>query len=184
MAECSALAEWAEEHADRGGRVPASQEEIEDCLEYLAAALPSKNIDAEAGYKRFTVYVAVLGNCTVDELRHMSLEAIRTLDWFPTAKQCLGLVASFLPPVSERDRVLRICGDFAQASFDQWLENIRNGQPIGDVPERWMRIAVERGAMRVLSDGRFVSRALYHGPVRSISAVVRMPADVVEGCVL
>lgn len=168
MAECSALLEWAEDHADRGRRVPAAQDEIEDCLEYLAAALPSKNIDAEAGRKRFTVYVAVLTNCTTPELRHMSMEAIRTLDWFPTAKQCLALVATYLAPISEHDRVLRICGDFAQASFDQWLENIRNGQPIGDVPDRWKRIAVERGAMRLLSDGSYVTRALYQAPVKPV----------------
>ena len=179
MAECDALAEWAE--ASRTPPQPVSESAFGKHFEYLSV-LPSKNVDEDLGRKSATVYYALLGGHSAGAISYLVRRATETLDWYPTPKQCLDIVAGYRAPPTEQEQALLICREFAEEQFAQWLENVRNGQPIGDVPERWMRIAVERGAMRVLADGRFVSRALYHGPVRPISAVVRVPADVVEGC--
>lgn len=179
MAECDALIEWAE--ATQTPPRPVGEIAFGKHFEYLSV-LPSKNVDEALGEKSATVYYALLGGYSAGAISYLVRRATETLDWYPTPKQCLDIIAGYREPISEQDRALLLCREFAEEQFAQWLENIRNGQPIGDVPERWMRIAVERGAMRVLAVGRFVSRALYHGPVRPISAVARLPADVVEGC--
>ncbi|MDY7525504.1 hypothetical protein [Sphingomonas sp. 10B4] len=171
MAECDALIEWAQ--TSQEPHRPVGEAAFGKHLEYLAA-LPSKNIDEDLGRKSATVYYALLKDYPAEAIAHMVRRACETLDWFPTPRQCLELVATYRAPTTEQEQALLICREFAEEQFAQWLENVRNGQPIGDVPARWMRIAVERGLMRVLADGRFVSRALYHGPVRPVSAVVRV----------
>jgi len=161
--ECAALREWAESLPVEIQR-PATQDQVERHLEFLAATLPAKAIDNEAGKRRFAVYVSLLGSYSNEALQYMAREACRKYDWFPTPRQCLELVAEYRPPVSERETTLRLCSDFAQAQFDRWLANVRDGQEPGDVPESWMRIAVEQGVMRRLDNGSYVSRALYQGP--------------------
>lgn len=165
--ECKALKAWAESEPTESPPV-ATQAQIEDRLEYLAATLPSRNIDDEAGRKRFAVYVSLLGGYSWEAIAHMAREACRRHDWFPTPKQCLDIISEYRPPVSDREIALRLCQDFTTAQFDRWLANVGNGQPIGDVPEQWKRIAVEQGAIRRLSDGNYVSRALYHGPFKPV----------------
>lgn len=180
--ECNALRAWAES-APMTCQPAASTEQIEKHLEFLAATLPSKNVDDESGRRRFAVYVSLLGQYSNEALQFMAREACRAYDWFPTPRQCLDLIANYRPPASERETALRLCADFAENRFAHWLVNIRNGQPVGDVPEKWLRIAVEQGAMRRLSDGSYVSRALYQGPTKPYSPPPREPFDpsVLEG---
>ncbi|MBE7186198.1 MAG: hypothetical protein INR68_17530 [Methylobacterium mesophilicum] len=148
---------------------PASPARVTKRLEYLDAMLPRRAQDEEGGEKRTAGYLSLLLGQTDDALAFMVREACRRHDWFPTAKQLLGILAEYRPPQPEQAFALLECERFAAQAFDRWMDNLRDGQPAGDVPEQWMRIAVERGLMRRLEDGSFVSRALYHGPFKAYS---------------
>lgn len=163
--ECRALREWAQ-HAPVAPPQPATIEQLAEHLKFLAAALPSKNVDDINGKMKASVYAALLGGYSNDALKFMARSACATLDWFPTPRQCLDLIAAYRPPVSDQETALRLCQDYSNDQFERWYGNVKAGQPIGDVPEQWMQIAVERGAMRRLSNGSFVSRALYYGPTK------------------
>lgn len=165
LEECRALKAWADAEPIRPP-IAASRDQIETHLEFLSDTLPSQTIDDESGKRRFAVYVSLLGHFPNAALQHMSREACRTLKWFPTPKECLDLVKTYRAPTSDRDTALALCSDFTQNQFDAWLANVAAGQDVGDVPEQWLRIATERGPIRRLSDGSFVSRAKYHGPVK------------------
>jgi hypothetical protein len=141
--------------------------ELADCLSFIDAALPSKNVDEATGERRTAVYASLLGSYSTDALAFMAREACRTLDWFPTPRQCLDLIAGYRPPVSDQEMALRLCSDFTQTQLERWLDNVRDGQPLGDVPDQWLRIAVERGHVRRLDDGSYVSRASYHTCLRA-----------------
>lgn len=162
MSECRELAEWAE---TLDARPPAASERfIMARIEYLEAILPTRNTDEAAGQKRTAGYLAVLRGHSRGALQYLATESLTRFDWFPSPKQCIEVMAEYREPYSERETVLRLCADFAQAAFDRWLVALIEGQPIGDVPERWIGIAVERGPLRRLAGGAIVSRALYHGP--------------------
>jgi hypothetical protein len=161
--ECNALREWAQ-NTPLVAPPPATTEQLARHLAFMAAALPSKSVDDVSGKMRVAVYASLLSGYTNAALAFMARAACQTLDWFPTPRQCLDLIAGYRPPVSDQETALRLCQDYTSGQFDRWMTNLADGQPIGSVPEHWKRIAVEQGALRRLSDGSFVSRALYHGP--------------------
>lgn len=136
----------------------------------MAAALPSKNVDDETGKMRVAVYTSLLGGYSNDALAYMARRACRELNWFPTARQCLDLIADYRPPESDQEIAHRLCDNYVSAKFDGWISSVRAGGPLGDAPEQWLRIAVEQGLARRLDDGRYVSRALYQGPKMAIAA--------------
>lgn len=163
VAECNALREWAQTTPAVAPQ-PASSDQLAKHLSFMAAALPSKNVDDTTGKMRATVYASLLRGYPNEALAFMARRACQSLDWFPTPKQCLELLAEYRQPETAQNRALRLCQDFTSTQFDRWLANIRDGQEPGDVPESWMRIAVEQGVMRRLDNGSYVSRALYQGP--------------------
>jgi hypothetical protein len=135
-------------------------------ISFMAATLPSKSIDDLSGKMRVAVYHSLLAGHSNEALAYMARRACETLDWFPTPRQCLDLLAEYRPPESPQSAALRLCHDYTHETFDRWLTNMRAGQPIGDVPDQWKRIAVEQGVLRRLSDGSYVNRAAYHGPFK------------------
>lgn len=149
----------------------------------MSAALPSKGLDEMTGKMKVAVYASLLGAHSNEALAFMARTACQTLDWFPTPRQCLELIADYRPPTSPQEIALRLCEHYTTEQFDRWMTRICDGQPVGDVPEQWLRIAVEQGAMRRLSDGSYVSRALYQGPTKPYSPPPREPFDpsVLEG---
>jgi len=180
--ECRALLDWA--RSTQPPSLPAaSNEQLAKHLAFMSAALPSKGLDEMTGKMKVAVYASLLGGYSNEALAFMARAACQTLDWFPTPRQCLELIADFRPPTSPQEIALRLCEHYTAEQFDRWLANIIEGQPVGDVPEQWLRIAVEQGAMRRLSDGSYVSRALYHGPTKPYSPPPRVPIDpsVLEG---
>ena len=162
MAQCRALAEWA--RALPEARTPAAtNDQLERHLEFLGATLPTKNVDIESGKMRYAVYASVLGSYSNDALKFMSRRVVETLDWFPTPRQCLTILADYREPESERTDVLALCARFAQDALEQWLDNVRAGQDLGDVPDRWLRIGVAQGVVRRLDDGSHIPRAAMVG---------------------
>lgn len=168
-AQCNALRRWAES-CPPSPPVSATEDDLIYYIEIMASVLPSKNVDMEAGARRVVAYAALLGTYSADALALMATEACRRLRWFPTPRDCLDILAEYRPPVSDQETALRLCQDYTTEQFDRWFANVSAGQPIGDVPEQWQRIAVERGVLRRLPGGPIVIRAKYHGPFKSYQA--------------
>lgn len=145
---------------------PAPAARIVKRLEHLDAMLPRRGQDDHGGELRTSAYLALLAGYTDEALAFMVREACRRFDWFPTARQVLDILAEYRAPRSEQATALLECERFARDAFDVWIVNVGAGELIGDVPEQWCRIAVERGVVRRLADGSYVSRALYHGPLK------------------
>jgi len=155
--ECRSLRAWA--NAQPSTRpTSATHDQIEHHLEFLAATLPSKAIDAETGKRRFAVYVSLLEGLSSEALAHMSRRACETLDWFPTPKQCLDLAREYTPPQSAAVLAISQCNHFDQISFDRWIDALPNGGEIGDAPQRWIDIAIARNAIRRMPDKSLVIR--------------------------
>ena len=167
----------------------ASSDQLAKHLEFMHAALPSRANDTETGRKRFAVYASILAGKSNEALAFMARRACETLDWFPTPKQCLDLIGQYQPPMPAHEHALLACRQYTHSAFGDWLAELRDGAPIGDVPDHWKRIAVEQGDLRRLQDGSYVSRALYHGPAcrpyqatparRPVAKPAPMPAGVV-----
>lgn len=155
------------------GPVAAPAGRVLKRLEYLDAMLPRRSQDEQAGKLRTAAYVTLLHGHSDEALEFMVREACRRFDWFPTAKQLLDILAEYSAPRPEQAQALIDCQHFADEAFAVWLRNLADGQPAGDVPDQWEGIAEERGHMRRLSHGSFVSRALSHGPIKPYVAPPR-----------
>jgi len=135
----------------------ATNDDIVRHLEWIAATLPAKNIDMESGQKRVVVYARILSGYSNDSLSYMVKRACSELNWFPTPKQCLDILAEYNPPVTRKDRALRLCEMWTQEQFDQFVNDLRDGPiPQAEIDaklERWKRICVETGLLRREGDG-------------------------------
>src|SRR5882757_3465089 len=155
--ECVALEHWI---ACGAPEVPeyASLKQLTRHLQFLAATLPSKNLDDDAGKDRFAVYVRMLEGYTDAALIFMSKRAVQSLDWFPTPRQCLEILKQYLPPLSDRATAKHYCQAFWQARMEQFHHDLRFSvvdQAIIDAqPDQWKRIADNLGLLR-WSEGRF-----------------------------
>jgi hypothetical protein len=158
--ECRALQAWAETASDR---VPtASAEQIARHLEFLAATLPSKNVDEATGKMRFAVYYKILGDYSDHALAYMSRKVCEKHDWFPTPHQCLEILDGYRAPTSDKEYALIHCARFWQQKFDNFLDTLKAGtcvqEMIDTVPDQWRRIATEQGYLRRTPDGSYVVR--------------------------
>ena len=152
VAECDELRAIAlampEEHA------PIESRELARQLQFIEATLPSKNTDEQSGQMRTAVYARILGGYSKEALSYMTQRVCRELDWFPTPHQCLDILADYNPPVSRKDKALRICANHTQARFDEFIEALRKKDKVDltDKPERWLRIATEQGYLKFTDD--------------------------------
>lgn len=164
--QCRALRTWAE--ALPVEYVPtATDSEIIDALITLAV-LPKRSSGEDEGRMGTTVYVALLREFSLPALEFMAMEAVRTLKWYPVPAECIALAKSYRVAMSEREIALRQCAGYEAGAFDRWLAAVAVGRSINRGPDQWRRVAVERGILRCLDReaGVFVTRALYHGPVK------------------
>lgn len=158
--ECRALREWAE--TTNVPAVRASVEQISRHLEFLAATLPSKNVDENAGKMRFSVYYRMLGGYSDAALSFMSREICKRFDWFPTPHQCLGILEEYRPQATPQELAITYCQQFWQQRFENFVGVLKGGaatqEMIDGVPDQWRRIAVEQGHLRRMPDGSHVIR--------------------------
>jgi hypothetical protein len=155
--QCRDLRAWANAlPADRPNT--ATQDQIERHLEFLAATLPSRAIDDESGKRRFAVYVSLLDGFSNDALAHMARRACETCDWFPTPKQCLELAREYHSGPGAKAVALTHCSAFDHQCFEQWIAALGEGGEIGDVPQRWIDIAVTRNVLRRMPDNSLIIR--------------------------
>ena len=161
-AECDELRSIAlampEEHA------PVEPRELAKQLQFITATLPSKNTDEQTGQMRTAVYARILGGYSKDALTYMTERVCKELNWFPTPKQCLDILAEYRPPASRKDKALRICAEHVEVRFEAFIASLRSGeaeQPTIDAaPDRWKRIAYERGLLKREGDGYVIRLAV------------------------
>lgn len=139
--------------------VPVETRELAKQLQFIEATLPSKNTDEQSGQMRTAVYARILGGYTKEALSYMTERVCKELDWFPTPRQCLEILERYTPPPSKKDKALRICLNHATERFDDFISKLHCSEPVelSDKPERWLRIAVERGYLRFV-DGEYIIR--------------------------
>ena len=149
---------------------PASPEQIARHLQFIAATLPSRNVDDETGKQRFAVYVRMLSGYGNDALAFMSQEVLRDHDWFPTPRQCLAALSRYTPSPSLRERALDHASALIHAKFEDWRDALLDG-PVrqaatDEVPDKWRRIAFEQGLLRFDAEAGYTQRL----PKREIAA--------------
>jgi hypothetical protein len=140
--------------------VPASRQEFAKHLQFIKATLPTQYSDEESGQQRTAVYARILGDYSNAALSYMTERVCRELDWFPTPRQCLTILADYRPPATRKDTALQLCANHTQAKFDEWLQALRAGADPVELtgkPERWLRIATEQGYLRCV-EGEYVQR--------------------------
>lgn len=157
VAECDELRSMA--LAMPVENIPVETKELAKQLQFIEATLPSKNTDEQSGQMRTAVYARILGGYTKEALSYMTERVCKELDWFPTPRQCLAILEEYTAPTSKKDRALRICLNHTQARFDEFVMSLHCGEPVEllDKPERWLRIAVERGYLR-FANGEYTIR--------------------------
>lgn len=160
--ECRALEEWAKSTASAPPRASIAQ--ISRHLEFLAATLPSKNVDDTTGKMRFSVYYRMLGDYSDAALSYMSRKVCEQFDWFPTPHQCLEILKEYREPTSPQGLALSYCAQFWNGKLDGFLDALRSRTATQDmvdaVPDRWRRIATEQGYLR-WGDGKHTIRTPY-----------------------
>lgn len=147
----------------------ATQEQIERHLEFLAATLPSKNVDEESGRLRFAVYVSMLGTFSNEALKHMARRACEEYNWFPTPRQCIELASEHSEPTPAATYALAQCNRFDHSQFEEWIDGIGEELPSLDVPDHWIEIALTRTLLRRTDEGEIVTRARFrelHTPTK------------------
>lgn len=161
--ECAQLQHWAETAPH--GETPATVDEIARHLEYLSATLPSRRTDLESARMKFAVYVRLLTGHSNAALAHMSQRVLQTLDWFPTPRQCLDAIESYVRPVSNREMALLFIHQYHTEQFEDWLKRIPDMdlEEVNAAPERWKRIADCRLLIRRIEDGSYIKRGQAHG---------------------
>lgn len=139
--------------------IPVETRELAKQLQFIEATLPSKNTDEQRGQMRTAVYARILGGYTKEALSYMTERVCKELDWFPTPRQCLAILDAYSPPTTRKDKALQICSNHTQARFDEFISKLHCGEPvdISDKPDRWLRIAEERGYLRLVN-GEFIVR--------------------------
>lgn len=159
-AEAARLADWAAS-APRS-EPAATPTQIARHLQFLDATLPSKATDEETAKMRFAVYAKLLTGQSNAALAFMSQRACRELDWFPTPKQCLAILKDYVAPATPRETALMLVSQFHSSRFDEWIEQFKAGTmtdiAMNAAPDRWKRIAVERGFLRYGDENEFIIR--------------------------
>jgi hypothetical protein len=139
--------------------IPVETRELARQLQFIDSTLPSKNVEEQSGQMRTAVYTRILGGYTKDALSYMTQRVCRELDWFPTPRQCLEILADYRPRATRKDIALRICAKHTQARFDQWIAALRTGGDVDieGVPDGWLQIAETQGYLRC-NDGKYERR--------------------------
>ena len=139
--------------------IAASPREFAKHLQFIRATLPTQASDEEAGQMRTAVYARILGDYSNSALSYMTQRVCRELDWFPTPRQCLAILADYRAPATRKDTALLICSNHTQAKFEQWIAALQKREPVelDGKPDRWLRIAETQGYLRCI-EGKYERR--------------------------
>lgn len=126
------------------------------------AILPRKAEDDVRGELRFAIYRRMIGHATKDAISFMVETAISELEWFPSPKQCLEILARWQRndgEVQRRASAAKMVRDEQRARFDDTLAALERREmdqaAIDALPRRMREIAAERGYLRRHDDGQY-----------------------------
>lgn len=126
--------------------------------------LPSRADDETKGELRLAIYQRMLGRNTNGAISYMVERALAELNWFPSPKQCLDILADYREPLSDerrcRDMAIGLIESEKRARFGDTMVALSRREIHGDaldaLPEQWKIIAVEKGYLRLAPDGFIV----------------------------
>lgn len=143
--------------------VPCDAAHFAKCMRSLSL-LPSRADDETKGELRLAIYQRMLGNHPNAAISYLVERALAELNWFPSPKQCLDILADWREPVSEERRRRDIACNLIAGERAMRFEDAMNamaarelhGEALDRLPERWKLIAVEKGYLRLAPDGFMV----------------------------
>jgi hypothetical protein len=87
-----------------------------------------------------------------EALSYMTERVCKELDWFPTPRQCLADIGELHATHQQKGQGAANLLNHTQKRFDEFIGKLHCGEPVelADKPERWLRIAEDRGYLRLL----------------------------------
>lgn len=129
--------------------------------------LPSRGDDERKGKLRLSIYHRLIGRHPREAIAFMVERVLTTLEWFPSPKQCLDILAGWSrrdDAVSDRDRAARHVRHEVRARFDALMLMLDRREldqaAIDKLPLAIRDIAAERGFLRRHDDGVYRARPL------------------------
>lgn len=129
--------------------------------------LPRRGDDETTGELRVEIYQAMLGHYPNAAIRFLSATALAELEWFPSPKQCLEILARWKRNDGEgqkRTRSAAMVRAEHQARFDEIMGRLERREfdetDLAALPARILGIGAERGFLRLHDDGVYRARLL------------------------
>jgi len=130
------------------------------------STMNSRVDDDDTGKLRSAVLRRVIGHYPREAIAYMVERAITTLDWFPSPKQCLDILAGWKRndgAVQRQASATRMVRAERQARFDDIMRALERREldqaAIDALPPRMREIGAERGFLRRHDDGAYRVRA-------------------------
>jgi hypothetical protein len=159
VSECTELRDLAV--AMKEEKQSSSPDFISRQLQFIDSTLPSKNTDVVSGKMRTAVYIQLLINYSDDAIKFLTKTACSELEWFPTPKKCLEILAKYTPAITDKSRALQVSSFFMQQNFDAFrakvIDKSVTQEEINQVPMRW-RHMLECQMLLVFRDGKYFVR--------------------------
>lgn len=131
------------------------------------ATLARRASDDDKGELLVAIYRRMLGHYPRDALAFMVETAIVECDWFPSVKQCLEILSRWKRndgDVQSRSRAAVIVREEHRARFDEIMGALERREiddnELGTLSIRMLKIAAERGYVRLNDDGFYRVRPL------------------------
>lgn len=144
--------------------LPCDGEEFTKLI--LTMSTMARRADDEAtGKLRLAILRRVIGHHPREAIAYMVEKAITTLEWFPSPKQCLDILAGWKrsdEAVQRHASAIRLVRAERQARFDDIMHALEQRQldqaAIDALPDKIRSIAAERGFLRLHDDGVYRAR--------------------------
>jgi hypothetical protein len=127
--------------------------------------LPRRADDEVKGELRAHLYRRMIGHFPREAISFLAEQSLATLDWFPSPKQCLEILARWArndEPVQRQAAAIRLVRAERQARFDDIMLALELRQldqaAIDALPVKIRSIAAERGFLRLHDDGVYRAR--------------------------
>lgn len=133
------------------------------------AILPGRAEDDLRGELKFAIYRRMIGKYSKAAISHLVETALSTLDWFPTPKQCLDILADWRDPdaAAHKHRTVMAASAVRQEKqarlndiMDALDRRLLDQAAIDALPQRVREIGAERGFLRLHDDGVYRVRPL------------------------
>lgn len=129
--------------------------------------LPSRGDDERKGRLRLSIYHRLIGHHPREAIAFMVERVLTTLEWFPSPKQCLDILAQWTrrdDAVRDQARAAAHVRHEMRARFDTTMRALElrelDQTAIDALPRAMRAIGAERGLLRLHDDGIYRARPL------------------------